>query len=259
MTARTWMITPLVLFCSATFSLAEKPKIVVDQPVFNWGKMSNSKSAEHEFVVKNTGDADLIIKNTKTTCGCTVAKIDNKTIPPGGSTKIKAKVNLKGRTGGQSKSVYVNSNDPKRPSITLTMKGTAVELAKISPPRIYLGTVREGKNSEKTTTISSGLGPFNITKLVVSSADVDTKVTRLGDGSRYRIHMSLKDGAPAGKHSSTIKVHTDIESDHVINIPISGSVVGALGYDPQKIILKENGGKPQTRYVTIRSGSTKKF
>ncbi len=43
-------------------------------------------------------------------------------INPGGEGKISAKVDIRGRTGTISKSVQVFSNDPKRPTVTLSIK-----------------------------------------------------------------------------------------------------------------------------------------
>jgi hypothetical protein len=43
-------------------------------------------------------------------------------IKPGDKGQITAKVDIKGRSGGLSKSIQVFSNDPKRPTVTLSLK-----------------------------------------------------------------------------------------------------------------------------------------
>jgi len=43
-------------------------------------------------------------------------------IKPGDKGKITAKIDIKGRSGALSKNVQVFSNDPKRPTVTLSLK-----------------------------------------------------------------------------------------------------------------------------------------
>jgi hypothetical protein len=47
------------------------PKAVVMGPVFMFGTMRVGDDKSHDFVIKNEGDADLILKTGKTTCKCT--------------------------------------------------------------------------------------------------------------------------------------------------------------------------------------------
>ena len=43
------------------------PKIISDQPVFDFGKIEAKETVEHVFVVKNAGGSDLHIKGVQKT------------------------------------------------------------------------------------------------------------------------------------------------------------------------------------------------
>ncbi len=60
------------------------------------------------FEFTNTGDAPLIIKNVKSTCGCTVPSWPKEPIAPGKSGKIEVKYNM--NPGPIRKTITVQSN-----------------------------------------------------------------------------------------------------------------------------------------------------
>ena len=63
--------------------------IAVEPAAFDFGKVQPEKTLEKEFVLRNLGDADLVIENVSTTCGCTVAGGYSKVVKPGGSTPLR--------------------------------------------------------------------------------------------------------------------------------------------------------------------------
>src|SRR6476620_4482600 len=67
----------------------EVPRIVVDQAHYDFGSMQRGTSKSHEFVIRNVGNAPLKIRNGGTTCKCTLSKVEDESIPPGGSTMVK--------------------------------------------------------------------------------------------------------------------------------------------------------------------------
>ena len=60
----------LALFLAVTGlaqSVAKQPKAVVAQKAFNVGEIQKGKLAQHTYVIKNEGSADLEIKNVAPT------------------------------------------------------------------------------------------------------------------------------------------------------------------------------------------------
>jgi hypothetical protein len=77
------------------------------------------------FILKNTGDVPLVIKDISASCGCTVPEWDKKPVKPGDKTEIKVKVTPDG-AGYFRKTVTLFCNTEKG-SVLLTVKSTVKE------------------------------------------------------------------------------------------------------------------------------------
>lgn len=82
-----------------------------DNPLyFDFGVIIQGEVVVHTFKFKNTGNDDLIIRSTSSTCGCTVSSYTKKPISPGETGKVDVTFNSSGRSGRQHKSVTVLTN-----------------------------------------------------------------------------------------------------------------------------------------------------
>ncbi len=77
---------------------------------FDFGVIIQGEVVVHTFKFKNTGNADLIIRSTSSTCGCTVSSYTKKPIPPGGEGKVDVTFSSSNRKGRQNKAVTVLTN-----------------------------------------------------------------------------------------------------------------------------------------------------
>ena len=89
---------------------------------WDFGEVSAGSVLTHEFVIVNDSEKDLAIKDTTTSCGCTVSEINNKLLKPGESTIVSIKLDTKGYTGSVQQFVYVNTDSMDKPIIRLTVK-----------------------------------------------------------------------------------------------------------------------------------------
>ena len=94
-------------------SNAEKvltPNIEMLETSYNFGEIQQGESVTHDFILKNTGDADLIISAAKGSCGCTVPQWPKNPIAIGEEAVIKVTFNSSGKSGKQNKTVTLVSN-----------------------------------------------------------------------------------------------------------------------------------------------------
>ena len=92
-------------------AIAGKLAIVAfDKEVHDFGTIAEGAIVETEFMVKNTGDSDLMIYEAKGSCGCTVPQPPKEPIQPGSSAPIKVSFNSKGKPGAQEKTVTLTTN-----------------------------------------------------------------------------------------------------------------------------------------------------
>ena len=86
------------------------PKIVFEQPTYDFGKVSKGEKVSHTFKFKNKGEAKLKIKDVEVSCGCTVPEYKKTVIPPGETGRIKVTFDSGGFFGDQKKQIIVYTN-----------------------------------------------------------------------------------------------------------------------------------------------------
>ena len=85
------------------------PEITFVKLVHDYGQIEQGANGECEFEFKNTGKADLILTNCRSSCGCTVPSWPKDPIAPGKKAVIKVKYNTQ-RIGLINKTITVESN-----------------------------------------------------------------------------------------------------------------------------------------------------
>lgn len=91
--------------------LADAPTMDFTSKEFNFGTIKQGTKATHEFKFKNNGKRDLIIRNTRSSCGCTAVET-KKVIKPGETSSIKTTFSSAGKMGKQNKSITLITNIP---------------------------------------------------------------------------------------------------------------------------------------------------
>ena len=122
----------LILFLSLTatvFAVQAQAEIQFKTDVIDYGKVAKGSDGIRVFEFTNTGDADLIINDVKSTCGCTVPEKPDGPIAAGKSGTIKVKYDTNRAVGPFRKAITVTSN-AETPTKVLKIKGELVEGAK---------------------------------------------------------------------------------------------------------------------------------
>ncbi|HPD95092.1 MAG: DUF1573 domain-containing protein [Bacteroidales bacterium] len=107
--------------------LDSAPKISVDNAVYDFGDHPDNENVNHNFVIKNEGKSDLIIRKIKASCGCTTVTPDKEILKPGETTNIQASFRTSGYSGRQSKIITIITNDPKNSTLILRLTGNVVK------------------------------------------------------------------------------------------------------------------------------------
>src|SRR5207249_5882691 len=87
-------------------------RLVVREPAFDFGTVERGTVVEHTFVLGNAGDATLRIENVKSSCGCTVAVVSERDVPPRGEGRVTVTLDTTRMAGRKTKTVTVYSDDP---------------------------------------------------------------------------------------------------------------------------------------------------
>lgn len=229
------------------------PRLVCDEPVFDFGTRDPSETVEHTFVIRNAGTLTLEITRVHPGCGCTVANISEKNVPPGGESHITARLSLQGRSGPQQKTITVDSNDPNQPQIILTMKGVAGAALNVQPPQITTARIAPGTRPTATVFVSSADGaPFKITAVESTSDQLLATVDPLVENTSYRVNLALKEPLE-GVHHSVVIVRTDHPKRGVVEIPVHFATAREIVVAPRVILFDAPGSDPVSRFVLLRN------
>ena len=229
------------------------PRIVCDNPVYDFGTLSNTGAVTHAFTIRNTGGSPLQIGKVKACCGST-AKMDVMLLPPGSNTTLNVELRVRGRRGKQRKSFYVASNDPATPNLRLALEGTVIADIGISPSFLNFGNISPNVPVTNVVNLTLVSRPDTaITGIVSSCKEFIAEVEGVG-GSRRVIVKTIPPLLP-GVTRGQMRLQTDDPKRPEITFGISTAVVSDLQVVPSEILLTVPEGDPQpvTRYIALRS------
>jgi len=123
-----YLLLAFVVFGSAVFAQSgAKIEFKDKDNTIDYGTVNKEDdNGLRAFVFTNTGDAPLIIKDAKSTCGCTVPSFPKEPIAPGQSGKIEVKYNM--NTGPIRKTITIETNavNYEEGRVALKIKGEVV-------------------------------------------------------------------------------------------------------------------------------------
>ena len=102
------------------------PEITFESETIDYGEVAQNSDGSRVFKFTNTGDAPLVIKNAKSSCGCTVPKKPEGPIAPGESGEIVVLYDTKNRVGQFRKTITLTTNIENQPMVALKIKGNVL-------------------------------------------------------------------------------------------------------------------------------------
>jgi len=95
------------------------PRIAFDHREHHFGRVVQGKVVETSFPLRNVGDADLVLEEVTTPCGCTAVLPEKTVLKPGEETRIDVTYDSAARAGEVERIITVRSNDPVEPVLEL--------------------------------------------------------------------------------------------------------------------------------------------
>ena len=230
------------------------PCLVCEVPVFDFGSSDGSCNIRHDFLLRNTGDALLTLGTVRTGCGCTSARLSTNSLPPGNSAALTASLDLRGRSGPQRISIYVETNDPRLPVLQLQMTGRAVALVEINPTTVTLARHPDGLLPTQRVSIVSHLpAPMRVLSVRDPSGMLVLDLATNTQGRAYALSLALAPAADAEVREGFVELTTDAPEHRLIRIPFSVSRQVALHVTPSVLVFDPSAAVPQTSRLFLRS------
>jgi hypothetical protein len=148
------------------------PVITFEKEEHDFGDIGADTYNKCVFKFENTGDSLLAIKDIHAPCGCTVPRISKNDYAPGETGQIEVTYHASGGAGAVLKTADVPSNDPKRPTVRLTLKAKIVTAVRYEPLNIDLQFKGSNANCPKITLTSGDGQPFAIKDFSATSGAI---------------------------------------------------------------------------------------
>ena len=238
---------------------ADMPKIACRELVYDFGVIENTKAVDHTFTIRNEGSAPLQIGQIRACCGAS-ATISEKLIQPGTSAVFHVVYLLTGRSGPQTKSLYIASNDPQEPFLQLRLVGTAIESLEIAPRYVDLGTLEQGMTTNRIIKIQGRSNQVLTVTNVVTTSGFRATTSRTSDV--WEICVVTTNTLPLGTTKGMLSVYFSDPDHPKADIPLNVTIAGDIVVTPKEIDLVEPVGQnitAVTRYVAFRSRSLQAF
>jgi hypothetical protein len=114
--------------------LKKQPKLFIENPTYDFGKLRAGDIETCEFKFTNTGKKPLEIKQISPDCPCTSVSTTKKIIQPGETIIAKALFDTVTKNGKKSMGVRIVSNDPTEPERYIWLKADFDNNYKIECP-----------------------------------------------------------------------------------------------------------------------------
>jgi len=244
----------LILGVSAAWGVAEEEvsprkdtvktgRIEIDSYRWNIGDISSGSRAEKTFLIKNAGEGDLFIDKVKVTCECIKTDLSGEKVSPAESVKLNLIYDSTGREDGKDqKRIYVCSDDPHSPLVTIELNAnifsakkeskTVVDTIKVSQKEalfpgttqnktvnIYVFVDTECKECVKTVeeyvtpvilrhnvkTIEFDINTSDYFELLLSSEEFFNKKTPIGPVILFNDYLMGEDEIISGRFEEKIE------------------------------------------------------
>jgi len=220
------------------------PKIEVTPGTYDFGTISDDIKSNATFIIKNTGNADLIIYEARPTCGCTVANLTSKKLAPGETSRLDAVYDSHNANGQIHRFINVKSNDPKMETLSLGLTAVVspkpapdINLSTFSVPNLQMSRGGKEKRTIKVTnpgqmalvieeiTASAGV-TAEIGKLRVNPAQTVKTAITLKPGESADMDLVIAPTINAGNFQELVTIRSNSIRKPAVTVIIQGVVQG---------------------------------
>jgi hypothetical protein len=259
-----------------------QPKVEVPGPlVHEFGTMPQLTTAQHTWEFKNLGNADLELWFLSSTCSCTVAKLKSANgeeqkklvVKPGDATTIDLEWQTKMFHDDYSKGATIGTNDPRRPSVSISVHGKVHPPVMVYPDESIV--FNQISNDEAVTgriaVFSMDRPDLKIVKMTTSRPDYlvaesrplkPEECTQLKVKGGYQVSVVVKPGMPLGRFRDELVIETNHPLKQEVKATITGNVTGPISIIPERVRMASvSSGKGGSRDMTllVRGGTPTKF
>ena len=231
--------------------------LVWENPEADLHPSLSDKTAVAHFKYKNTGAKPIKITQVQSSCGCTTAAPPKDPIAPGGNGEIIATFHIGDRSGEQTKTIRVRTDEPNAEETVLKLKATIPRLLEYTPALLYWRRDEE----RATKTIAVKIGDFPVTKLDVTSTDPSIKIESVAVPNEKAFRIAITPDVGSRPVNAAIKIQPDFPKDAPktfyanVRVDVPGMVNGPVGVGPGAVARSGPGTRPRVAFGSGAPGA----
>jgi len=207
----------------------------------DFGTLAMGAKAEFEFVFTNLYVEDVHVAGVRSTCGCTVVRVDNPTLKTYQRGAIIASINTLAFRGPRSATVTVTFDKPFYAEVQLHTACYIRSDVVFQPGSVQFGCVDQGTPVEKKVAVSyAGRDDWQVLDVQSANPHLTGKLvqTRRGGGLvGYDLLVRLDPKTPPGLLNERLILVTNDQHLKHVPIGVEGRVEAALTVSPVSVFL----------------------
>ena len=248
------------------------PRITFAATTHDFGATYETERRSASIQFTNTGGDRLVIRDVKTSCGCTATRLDKREYGPGESGSIDVTFSPSG-SGQQSKYITVISNaDPKVSRVTI--KADVKPFLIFEPAWLQLGVLPYGQAHRATVSVSSPYEEFIIESVKATREYANARIVqpeeaeprpRVTAGAKT-IELLISPEAPWGGCYFALEVTATGRPfpgadrvTHTSSMRVAAQLFGELRADPDMFRFGVDPGEAVVRTVRLNAAAGRSF
>jgi hypothetical protein len=232
--------------------------VLVNDRVFDFGRMGCNEERKHVFRIANKGQGPLVIAKGPTECKCTISRLSNHRIEPGQSADIEIIWRPLGPDPTFEKTSVIWTNDATLSEIHFVVVGKVAAPFDVTPRLWDAGTVTEDQNGKATGYVTSELDKtLNIVSIesVDPNVKVDFRPMSVKDLDRWKLQSGYEVTATVGpkmrlgRYRTRLKVRTNLSGKDPVEVEVTAlrhgpvrflsavPIVGSAYWNAEKLLL----------------------
>ncbi len=228
------------------------------QRVHDFGPVPRAAKIEFAFPITNPYKEEVHIAGVRSSCGCTLPRVEKDTLKPQEHGSIIAEFNTRAFLGQHGAHLTVTIDRPQYAEVYLEVKGYIRTDVVVDPGQVNFGTIDEGVEAEHKFTVDyAGRPDWQILELKPGSPTVTAslKETRREAGRvSYEVVVRLADSTPKGYLRDQLTLVTNDRRSPELAVIVEGRVTPELTVSPSALMLgMMQPGQTVTKQLVIRA------
>jgi hypothetical protein len=223
----------------------------------DFGSVARAAKAEHLFTFTNPYLEDVHVAGVRSSCGCTIVRVDKPLVKSRESSEIVATFNTRAFTGQRGATVTVTFDRPYYAEIQLHVKGYIRSDVVFVPASVQFDGVSQGTAIEKKVAVHyAGRNDWRILDVRSPNSHLSGKVSevsRQGGSVVYELFVGLDANAPAGYIQDHLVLVTNDRNKTQVPICVEGIVQPEIMVSPASLFMGiVHPGETVTKQVVVR-------